>query len=250
MDGTLQYVMAGIAFLVLGLKVYRMLTRRKKKYIGERNKKGKRHGQGTQFYQNGHVFKGTFNNDKMVKGTYSFGTKAMYVGTFNKKQQKEGKNCVEVYEDGITRYEGEFSQGERSGRGTMTMKSGATYTGQWLNGKKNGKGVHKTRTYSYSGNFVKGQRQGRGVATYDSGDFKRYEGMWSGNRWNGRGKLTLRDGSTWEGRFSNNAQIGKGLFLSAEKIRSVHEYDGSGRLVASSSSRDNIAKVVAELKMK
>ena len=40
------------------------------------------------------------------------------------------------------RYEGEWSEGFRSGRGTMVWADGARYEGEWLDSKPNGEGVY------------------------------------------------------------------------------------------------------------
>ena len=45
----------------------------------------------------------------------------------------------------VTKYVGEFSNGKRHGKGTMTYSSGMKYIGAWKDGREHGQG---TKTYS------------------------------------------------------------------------------------------------------
>lgn len=56
--------------------------------------------------------------------------------------------CNLVYEISVTRYEGEFKDGFREGKGVFI----------WPDGER------------YEGEFVKSKRQGRGVYYYSNGD--------------------------------------------------------------------------------
>jgi hypothetical protein len=47
---------------------------------------------------------------------------------------------VYTYDNG-DRYEGEWKNGERHGKGTMDYADGNKYTGTWVNGEKLGQGV-------------------------------------------------------------------------------------------------------------
>lgn len=60
-------------------------------------------------------------------------------------------------------------------KGPYTLKNGATYTGQWLDG----------------------MRDGYGTQLWPDGS--RYEGMWSYDKANGQGKLVHADGDIYEG---------------------------------------------------
>ena len=68
------------------------------------------------------------------------------------------------YEEG-DEYEGEWSQeGKRNGIGSLKLKSGAIYTGQFENGFFHGSGVLSFPDGSkYEGHFVFGKFQGYGV---------------------------------------------------------------------------------------
>ena len=96
------------------------------------------------------------------------------------------------------RYEGEFKNGKRHGKGLLTSPDGSTlnamfvdgvaigtverlspngyrYQGGWKNGKPEGKGQAKYTTgVQYEGDFKEGWREGTGIMTYPTGI--RYEG--------------------------------------------------------------------------
>jgi len=72
--------------------------------------------------------------------------------------------------------EGEqVDQDGRVTRGPVTLKNGAIYTGNWLNGVRDGLGSQMWP------------------------DGSRYEGHWKGDKANGQGKLVHADGDIYEG---------------------------------------------------
>jgi hypothetical protein len=62
----------------------------------------------------------------------------------------------------------------------------------------------------YSGEWKDGKKNGRGTFTWPDG--RKYEGEWKDNAMTGRGVLTLPDGSRYEGQWLNNMRHGKGTF--------------------------------------
>jgi len=71
---------------------------------------------------------------------------------------------------GQARYEGEYLNDERHGRGTLFYESGDVYDGQWCNHEQHGHGVDvhwspDAGIWTYVGEFCKGQRSGSGVLT-------------------------------------------------------------------------------------
>jgi hypothetical protein len=66
--------------------------------------------------------------------------------------------------------------------------------------------------HSYSGDFVAGRPNGRGIEQLPDGSI--YEGGWLDGRHDGEGSMTLADGSRYDGAFSGGARNGRGLFQS------------------------------------
>src|SRR6187401_3429539 len=111
------------------------------------------------------------------------------------KDGKPNGMGVAKYKSGnAIRYVGSFLNGMYSGKGTMFFKEGAFLTGEWKNGKLNGKGSFLTETGTlYIGEFVNGVKQGKGVLFYkDNGMIM---GNFSNDKLNGRGIQIFSDGS-------------------------------------------------------
>ena len=90
-------------------------------------------------------------------------------------------------------YEGEFLNGERSGKGKILYKNGKiNYIGQFLHGKKHGLGKEYDSIFElkFIGNYLYGEKNGKGkeicnIGYYDKiifkGEFR------NGNKWTGKG---------------------------------------------------------------
>ena len=55
----------------------------------------------------------------------------------------------------------------------------------------------------FDGTFSNGERHGSGKLRFNGTDLKTYDGMWADDVMSGQGKLTWRDGSTYEGLFKD-----------------------------------------------
>ena len=78
----------------------------------------------------------------------------------------------------------EVDEDGRIKKGPFTLKNGATYEGQWLNG----------------------MRDGYGTQLWPDGS--RYEGCWAFDKANGHGKLMHADGDIYEGQWVNDKAEG------------------------------------------
>jgi len=111
---------------------------------------------------------------------------------------KDGKPSgmgVAKYKSGnAIRYVGSFLNGMYNGKGTMFFKDGVFLTGEWKNGKLNGKGSFLSETgILYIGEFVNGLKQGKGILFYkDNGMMM---GNFSNDKLNGRCIQIFADGS-------------------------------------------------------
>ncbi|HMK17067.1 MAG TPA: hypothetical protein VK492_02610 [Chitinophagaceae bacterium] len=131
---------------------------------------------------------------------------------------------VAKYKSGnAVRYVGGFLNGMYNGRGTMFFKEGAFLTGEWKNGKLNGKGSFLSETgILYIGEFVNGVKQGKGVLFYK--DNGMIVGNFSNDKLNGRGIQIFSDGSVVsEVNYKDDKRNGMGYQY---EIKSKKLYEG------------------------
>ena len=77
-----------------------------------------------------------------------------------------------------------IQNGERQSLGPVTMSNGAIFTGEWLNGLKDGYGQQVWP------------------------DGSKYEGDWKNDQANGRGRLVHADGDVYDGDWINDKAHG------------------------------------------
>ena len=87
------------------------------------------------------------------------------------------------------KYDGEFKNGKKDGKGTMTYKNEYEYEGDWKDDLREGKGIYinKKTKDKYEGDFKSNKAEGKGIATYN-------------------------DGSKYEGDYKNWSKDGKGIY--------------------------------------
>mmetsp|Transcript_1027 Transcript_1027/g.2835 ORF Transcript_1027/g.2835 Transcript_1027/m.2835 type:complete len:378 (-) Transcript_1027:123-1256(-) len=115
------------------------------------------------------------------------------------------------------KYEGEFLGGRRHGKGTFWVSEGRhlrkQYAGDWVEGKRQGLGVYLgpgDSPVSYEGEWYVNKRHGRGKQVYAKGDI--YEGEWEDGERSGLGVLQLANGDKYEGQWLNDKKEGPGQF--------------------------------------
>lgn len=83
---------------------------------------------------------------------------------------------------------------------SITLPSGAKYTGQWLNGMKDGLGYQIWPDGSkYQGDWQSDQANGFGKLVHADGDV--YEGQWRNDKAHGQGSYTHANGATYVGEW-------------------------------------------------
>ena len=105
------------------------------------------------------------------------------------------------------------------GYGTYTYYNGE-YSGEWLNGKKNGKGIYRWTKSEWAGDKYEGEfkndiRHGYGIYTFSGGSI--YKGLWKDDLKHGKGLLIYGPESEWvghkyEGEFKNDIRHGYGIY--------------------------------------
>ncbi|KAH9592382.1 Alsin [Schistosoma haematobium] len=144
-------------------------------------------------YENGNTFEGKIVND-MLHGHGEFHwdeTGLVYIGDFiENKITGRGK----IIWPNKSEYIGDVVDGIRHGFGTYTDSNGLQYTGQWKNGKKQGKGRLNYTTdgsIHYDGEWDSGLRHGYGVYHYSNR--ATYEGQWKDGKRHGEGTMHWSD---------------------------------------------------------
>ncbi|XP_074520019.1 radial spoke head 10 homolog B isoform X2 [Halichoeres trimaculatus] len=172
---------------------------------------GQFHGVGLACFEGGHVYKGMFSKGLMDgRGVFTLAGGFKYEGEFVCNQPM-GEGTF-IWPDGST-YNGQVYKGLRHGTGTFTFATTCvSYTGQWDQGAKHGKGeifYNKDKTSWYKGYWVKNSREGWGVRGYPSGNT--YSGEWKNNQRHGKGTMRwLALGEEYSGMWQNGVQHGRG----------------------------------------
>ena len=142
--------------------------------------------------------------------------------------------CFGTWETPYSKYEGEFKDGQREGKGSLTYPNGDTYTGGFKNGQLDGQVFYSNKSgEKYVGSYKNNLRNGLGQVTFANGDvyigeFKdnrvegqgtasyingsKHEGQWKNNKSHGRGTLTFANGNAYTGDFKDGVKNGQGFF--------------------------------------
>jgi hypothetical protein len=119
-------------------------------------------------------------------------------------------------------YTGNYSAGQRQGKGVMQFADGTIYGGEWKDGKEHGWGV---KTYPsgdrYEGQYCKGVANGKGRKFFT--DKALYYGEWKDGVFHGKGLYKWPDGRSYEGEFKHGRMHGYGALR--DEIGKV-QYEG------------------------
>lgn len=127
-----------------------------------------------------------------------------YEGDF-RENKREGRGIL-FKADG-SRYEGEFKNDLPEGHGVSYLPGGATIEAEFKNGLANGFGVVLMASGGrYLGGFRNGMYDGRG--TFITHDNIRFDGEWHEGVQNGPGTITHPDGMRIEGQMRNTKPDG------------------------------------------
>lgn len=93
--------------------------------------------------------------------------------------------------------------------------NGATYTGQFLDGKYHGLGVYVWPTgKKFVGRWEQGVKNGHGLYTWPSG--KKYDGEYKNGMKHGYGRMQWPDGQMYSGAWLDNKRCGRGIQTDAD----------------------------------
>eukprot|EP00948_MAST-09A_sp_MAST-9A-sp1_P003568 g3568.t1 len=158
---------------------------------------GKRHGRGTMVYRDGSKYVGEYENGLF----HGFGV--MQWNTI-----KQGKLIFRG-----RKYEGDWKQGRKDGRGLYILGNGDSYEGDFVDDKYHGKGCYQYANGDvYDGDWVLGKWGGTGFIEFGNGD--RYEGELRAGVFHGHGKYAWkRNGfpcGSYTGDYKSGMRHGRG----------------------------------------
>lgn len=159
-----------------------------------------RAGKAEVTYSNGDTFVGDFNDlkQKHGQGTYTWNTRSE-----GEEDEDEGKPTV--------RYQGEYSNGCRSGIGKMTFPSGGVYYGQWSDNTMSGEGTFKyVNGDIYSGGWSNDQKHGEGKYLFLQSECS-FVGTWEEDEITS-GTWKQKDGTSFSGPFMQGFPCGEGMY--------------------------------------
>lgn len=149
------------------------------RYIGQLDKEGLPHGQGTMGYP---------PIDQTTKVGVLQESQPFYEGEFY-HNKLTGKGKLLDRDNNII-YDGDVVNGKRQGIGSSYVNNLLQYTGEFNNDVINGHGIgfNDKKLKIYEGNWVNGMMSGRGNA-YDASGVINYMGSWSNNQKDGLGTI-------------------------------------------------------------
>ena len=180
-------------------------------YVSPKNQSNDEITKGSENYEGGSKFVGTFKNGVRLKGTFTWADGDRFEGDF-----KDGKmsNGVYYYKTG-NKFSGNFDSNEERENGTFYWPDGDRFEGDFKNGKiSNGVYYYKTGD-KFSGSFDSNEKRSYGVYYYTDGD--RYEGHFNSNGLkHGSGTYYWKEGDKYEGSWENDKQNGYGVHYNAD----------------------------------
>ena len=165
-----------------------------------------RHGNGTLVWKDGQTYNGGFNhNIRQGYGILKTEDGEEYVGSW-KKNKKQGFGVLTFSKSdvfGRITYVGNFEDNVRNGNGTLILKNGKNYIGEFKNDTFDGFGVLTQNDHIYKGSWKNGEKAGYGKIIYPGEDFDgrlSYEGSFENDDFSGNGTLIFKSGSNYTGK--------------------------------------------------
>ena len=172
-----------------GVTVFEQLDMRDQSIVVGNKNLGQVEGEAIIRYQNGTIYVGN-----MIDGQRSgFGYRS--------------------YNESELFYVGEYSKDKKEGKGKIwdAKKQMWVFDGMWSNDLKNGFGVLKKSFATYEGNFVDDKMDGKGKMSWANGDV--YEGEFKQDMKHGMGRIRYKLGDFYEGQFFEGKMDGTGTYI-------------------------------------
>ena len=129
---------------------------------------------------------------------------------------------IKIYNNG-NRYEGEYKNNSREGKGICYYNNGDRYEGEFKNDISEGKGIYYFKDGDkFEGEYKKGIPEGKGVYYYKNGD--KFEGKYKNNCREGNGVYYYKNGNIEIGSFKNDKHIGQHYIIFPDGSVLVNKY--------------------------
>ena len=150
---------------------------------------------------------------KMLTGNLEFPGGARYVGDYKEDKEKyqvlHGKG---EYVAPTFRYNGEFRDGKKQGKGVYIWANGDKFDGEFANDQASGKGRWEFSSGDiYVGDVLNAVMVGKGVLVAKNGD--KYEGLFADSKPHGHGTYIFANGDRYEGGMVAGKLSGKGVYI-------------------------------------
>ena len=149
---------------------------------------------------------------KILTGTLEFRDGARYVGEY--KEDKEKNQTLHGKGEYISqafRYNGEFKDGKKQGKGVYVWANGDKFDGDFANDQVSGKGKWEFASGDvYLGEVLNAVMVGRGVLVAKNGD--KYDGLFAEGKPHGQGVYVFANGDKFEGNMVAGKMSGKGVY--------------------------------------
>ena len=145
-------------------------------------------------------------------------------GAVNTWNNCQGTQTFAV-EDGkiVPSYTGEFKNGKANGKGKFVNKSGGVYIGDFKDNLRSGSGTLTTPSgMKYSGGWLNDKFHGTGSLTFDNGDV--YTGQFADGMFNGKGTYKWVNGQKYVGSYANDKSNGQGTLTYADGRKYVGNF--------------------------
>ena len=191
---------------------------------------GKRHGRGKEYDKKGKlIFEGEyFKKNRWTGKGYDGLNNIIY-------ELKNGKGYVKEYEESKLRFEGEYLNGQKNGKGKEYYNGKLIYEGEYLYNDRRSGNFFINNKLEYEGDFLYNKKfngigydengniiyelnigNGKVKEYYDNGKLK-FEGEYLNGKKNGKGKEYDRYGKLiYEGEYINGQKKSKGKTLKFE----------------------------------
>ena len=120
---------------------------------------------------------------------------------------------------------GEYSNKKKNGKGRLIFSDKSFYEGTFKDDKFDGFGIYKNKEYIYEGQFLLGKKNGKGKINNFIKNYE-YEGDFINDLRDGYGIEKYSDGSVYEGEFKSDLKEGKGKLIIKNKDKDIIEYIG------------------------